>query len=332
MNRKEATALIAVSVVMPVFNTPVSILKEAVDSILYQSFHDLEFIIIDDGSNRETAAYLKALSDPRINLFCCEEHVGITKALNIGFQAAKGRYIARMDADDISHKERLKKQYEYMESHLDVVLCGCAIEEFGTKSGQHFTRINDPEEYRIKALFYYPGPCHPTFFIRREALIRYHISYNEELIYAQDYGFLVDISRCGGIIYSLPEVLLKRRHHAKRITSQYSETQKRCSMMTQEKQLCEILSNVTEEETELHYRFFSNKQLRDLTDFYKCFRWCIKLSKANHRTGKYSKLKFDLFVFKLFLLVTGQSFLPKVAASFLSWRNEILNRRNRKVQ
>ena len=314
-----------ISVVM---HTPVPILKEAVDSILNQTFRDYEFIIIDDGSKGDTAVYLDALNDPRIKLLRNEMNIGITKSLNIGFRAARGKYIARMDGDDISLKERLEKQYAYMESHSDVALCGCSIEDFGAKSRQYFTKLNDPEEYSIKSLFYYPGPLHPSFFIRSETLKRYHISYNEELIYAQDYGLLVDISRCGGIIYNLPEVLLKRRYHEKRISVQHSETQKRCSMKTQEKLLYELLGNVTEEEMELHYRYFYNKNLRSFIDFCRCFQWCIKLSKANHWAGKYPKWKFDLYIFKLLVLVTGQSFLPKVAALLLSWRNAIFLRRN----
>ena len=265
-NREETIDLVAVSVVMPVFNTPVSILKEAVDSILYQSCHDFEFIIIDDGSDGETAAYLKSLSDSRIKILCNEENVGITKALNIGFQAAQGKYIARMDADDISCKERLEKQYTFMESHPDVVLCGCATEEFGKRRGLRFTKIKGLEECRIKSLFYYAGPQHPTFFIRRETLSKYHISYNEELIYAQDYGFLVDIYRCGGVIYNLPEVLLKKRYHDQRITMQHSEAQKKCSMITQEKLLCELLGNVSAEEVALHYRYFYEKSVYGFTD------------------------------------------------------------------
>lgn len=316
--------MVSISVVMPVYNTPVPILKEAVESILNQSFQDFEFIIIDDGSDCETAAYLLALSDPRIKFLRNKENIGITKSLNIGFRVAQGKYIARMDADDISCRERFEKQYAYMESHPDVALCGCAIEEFGSKSGQRFTRLNDPEESRIKSLFYYPGPFHPTFFIRKDILTQYHISYNEELIYAQDYGLLVDISRCGGVINYLPEVLLKRRHHENRISSQYRENQKKCSMKTQEKLLCELLGSVSEEEAALHYRYFYEKSVHGFSDTCNCVKWAFKLIRANHRAGIYSKVKYDLYTVKLILLVIGQSFLPSISAAIIACRNRLL--------
>ena len=319
--------MVSISVVMPVYNTPVPLLKDAVDSILNQTFRDFDFIIIDDGSEGETAVYLDGLDDPRIKLLRNEKNIGITKSLNIGFRAARGKYIARMDGDDISLEERLKKQYAYMESHPDVVLVGCAAEEFGTKKGKKYSLLSDPEFYRIKCLFYYPGPVHPTFFIRKQVLDQYSISYNEELTYAQDYGLLVDISAVpGGQVYNLPEVLLKRRNHASRITVQHHDTQKKCTLVTQRKLLRKLLVNVTEEEVNLHYQFFYSKNLHSFTDFCKCFQWCIKLSKANHRVKQYSRIKFDLYVFKLCVLVTGQSFMPKLAAQLLSWRSDVLMR------
>lgn len=330
MYNKENAYPVDISVVMPVYNTPVPILAEAVDSILNQTFRDFEFIIIDDGSEGETAAYLHALRDSRIKLIRNETNIGITKSLNIGFRAAKGKYIARMDGDDISLEERFEKQYQYMENHPDVVLCGCAVEDFGTKNGMHYTKLKDPEEYRIKSLFYYPGPVHPTFFIRREILAKYHISYHEELFYAQDYGLLVDISRWGGVINNIPEVLLKRRHHEKRITSQHAKIQKSCSMKTQEKQLCELLGDVSAEDAGLHYRFFYEKSLRGFSDTCKCVEWALKLIRANHRTRIYSEQKFVQYTIKLILLVIGQSYMHSITAVFVSWRYRFLIYRSKR--
>ena len=137
-------------------------------------------------------------------------------------------------------------------------------------------------------------------------------------------GELVDISRCGGAIYNLQEVLLKRRHHEKRISSQHSETQRKCSMKTQEKLLCELLGKVSAEEAALHYRYFYVKNVHDFTDACKCVKWAAKLIGANHRTGIYSKTKFDLYTAKLLLLVIGQSFMPSISTVLVSWRNRLL--------
>ena len=162
-----------ISVVMPVFDTPVSFLKEAVDSILTQSFKEFEFVIIDDGSPDSCREYLESLNDPRIYTIHNKTNQGVTKSLNIGLRAAKGKYIARMDADDISLPYRLEEQFVFMESHPDILVCGSKTETIGRKiqsapSGK--TLMTDMEEYRIRMLFVNPGPIHPTAFFRHDKL------------------------------------------------------------------------------------------------------------------------------------------------------------------
>ena len=103
-----------ISVVLPTYNTSVSFLREAVDSILAQTFQDFELIVIDDGSTNEAPAYLDSLTDPRIRLIRNERNLGITKSLNRGFRASRGKYIARMDGDDVSVPDRLEKQFLFI--------------------------------------------------------------------------------------------------------------------------------------------------------------------------------------------------------------------------
>lgn len=122
-----------ISVVMPTYNTEVSILKEAVDSILNQTFGDFEFIIIDDGSTNNSVEYLKSLQDQRVKIIRNDTNIGITKSLNIGLRAAKGKYIARMDSDDIAFPDRFEIQYAFMESHPDVFVCGAKVKHFKDK-------------------------------------------------------------------------------------------------------------------------------------------------------------------------------------------------------
>ena len=165
----------SISVVMPVFNTPVSFLKEAVDSIINQTFKDFEFIIIDDGSTGSCREYLESLSDPRIRIIHNEKNLGITKSLNIGLREASGKYIARMDADDISIPLRLEKQFAFMESNPDIILCGSKKVTIGKKRPLALLwkhSMIDMEEYRIKMLFVNPGPSHPTAFFRHDRLIK----------------------------------------------------------------------------------------------------------------------------------------------------------------
>ena len=116
---------IKISVVMSVYNTSETYLKEAIESILNQSLPDFEFIIINDASNRATSAILNQYTDERIVRIENQQNLGITASLNEGLEIARGRYIARMDADDVSFPERLSKQYQYMEKHPHIAVLGC---------------------------------------------------------------------------------------------------------------------------------------------------------------------------------------------------------------
>src|SRR5512146_2439112 len=105
-----------VSVVMPVYNSA-PYLREAVDSILAQTFTDFEFIIVDDGSSDETPQILDGYGDARIRRLRNERNMGVVPTLNCGLAAARGRYVARHDADDISLPTRLEQQVRFLDTH-----------------------------------------------------------------------------------------------------------------------------------------------------------------------------------------------------------------------
>ena len=287
--------MISISVVMPTYNTEITILQEAVDSILSQTFRDFEFIIIDDCSTDDSYDYLQSLSDERIRLIRNPQNLGITKSLNIGFKEAKGKYIARMDSDDISLPTRFEKQFAYMESHPDVIVCGTGVKWIGERSDIVRQKITDMDDYRIRTLFYNPGPFHPTAFFNRELLLRYHIAYDERLPYAQDYNLWSDICRIGPM-YILEDVLLLYRMHRKQISGTQSELQRQCHKSINKKLLCELLGDVSEEELDLHFKY-SSGYYRDVKVNKEMKCWFHKLVEANDRVGVYDKKKFERYVF-----------------------------------
>ncbi|SVC41049.1 uncharacterized protein METZ01_LOCUS293903, partial [marine metagenome] len=108
-----------ITVLMPVYNGA-KYLNEAIDSILNQTFQNFEFIIIDDGSTDDSVKIIKSYDDNRIRLVENRNNLGQSETLNKGLSLTRGKYIARMDQDDISMPERLKKQFEFMENNSDV--------------------------------------------------------------------------------------------------------------------------------------------------------------------------------------------------------------------
>ena len=111
-----------VTVLMPVFNGEV-FLKIAIDSILNQTFSNFELLIIDDFSTDDTLAILKSYNDKRIKVIENEKNIGVTKSLNRGLKIARGKYIARMDADDVIHPDRLLAQSAFLSGHTAVAAC-----------------------------------------------------------------------------------------------------------------------------------------------------------------------------------------------------------------
>lgn len=287
---------IPISVVMSTYNTGVKMLQEAVESILSQTFRKFEFLLIDDGSTDESVAYLNSLQDERIRLIRNPVNFGLTKSLNIGLKAAKGKYIARMDADDISLPTRLEKQYAYMESHPDVILCGTRVSFFNKDPSQPTENsgivTSDMEEYRVNLLFFNPGPYHPTAFFRHVSLLEYHVVYDENLVYAQDYGMWETISHLGQI-YVMEDVLLLYRWHEKQVSREHREKQFLCDKEVKRRQLIALLGSVTEDELELHFvhstAYFPRADINLKTD-----EWYDRLLKANkekhiYRQGKLKK-------------------------------------------
>ena len=312
---------VKISIIMPTCNTDIQHLKESVESILNQSFKDFELIIIDDGSTNETWDYLISLPDARIRLIRNKTNIGVTKSLNNGLRAARGEYIARMDADDICAPERFEKQLAYMELHPETVMCGSAVQNIGDAKSIRRTRIKDMDIYRIKTLFYYPGPLHPTMFIRHCVLDVHKIEYDESLPYAQDYALCAELGKLGNIEI-LPDVLLKRRIHPSMISQKHYETQKQCSMKTQNKLLHELMDNITEEEAMLHYRFSYEKRFESAVDFFRCASWYMKLIRANNHKKIYPRIKFARYAMRLLSLITGQSAVPKTTSMIVSLRKK----------
>ena len=212
-----------ISVVMSIYNEPEDWLRESIKSILNQTFTDFEFIIINDNPERLLNNILLneyQRKDSRILIIKNEENIGLTKSLNKGLKRAKGKYIARMDGDDISYSERLKVQYLFMEENQTIGVCGTYIEVFGNQN--RYDKSLFIESDIIKSSLIYKSPfAHPSVLIRREILVQNNIEYNEEFEITQDYKLWSDLSKVTNFA-NIPYVLLKYRSQKLQI-SQYKK-------------------------------------------------------------------------------------------------------------
>lgn len=211
-----------VSVVMSVWNGE-PFLREAADSILAQTYGDLEFIVIDDGSTDATPEILGSIRDPRMRVIR-QENAGLTVSLNRGIAVAAGRYIARMDADDVSFGDRFAAQVEALQGCPDVVLIGTDAERIDAAgsvigSVRHLLRDSSIREvYPVGNQF-----VHGSVMFRREAFDRAG-GYDERLRYAQDYDLWWRMMRLG-TVRNLPRTLFWLRESERRISSRLGDVQ-----------------------------------------------------------------------------------------------------------
>jgi len=211
----------AVSVIMPVFNAAAT-LPAAVESILSQTETSWELIVVDDGSDDGTEDFLAGLSDRRVHTIRIPRS-GIVSALNAGLSRARGRYIARMDADDYSFPERLALQRQYLDAHPGVGLAGCCVAFGGSRTSQkgyaHYVAwtnsLTAPGQISLSRFVESPF-AHPSIMFRHGLVDRFG-GYREGP-FPEDYELILRWLSCGVHMAKLPDVLLQWNDGARRLS------------------------------------------------------------------------------------------------------------------
>lgn len=269
-----------ISVIMPVYNGE-KYLNEAIDSIIYQTFRDFELIIIDDASTDNTSNIIKSYNDDRIVFIKNNENLGIAKTLNKGIEIAKGKYIARMDADDISYKHRLDIQYKFMEDNTEVGMCGSSVEMFSEKDNNiklHECPTNY-EEIKVLQIFN-TAFAHPTVMIRKNILDKYNLRYDEFYEGMEDYELWTRMSKITKLS-NIEEALLKYRIHSNQITKKISDIQYERMKLLKERILMNLSSDFTKEDAEILLMYSTNEIFKNEDKIYMVFNLFEKVIKAN---------------------------------------------------
>jgi len=198
-----------VSVIMAVYDGE-RYIREAIDSILSQTFNDFELLIVNDGSTDRTKDILKEYDDPRIRIFS-QSNKGCIAARLLAIKNARGKYLAIMDADDIALPERLSKSVAYLDSHNDVVLVGTGYITRNELTGSERIDIPPTDDHVLRrCLLRYDPFKDPTNLVRADA-------FNKVGGYKIDRGFDYELySRLAkfGKLANISEVLLITRQHA----------------------------------------------------------------------------------------------------------------------
>jgi glycosyltransferase involved in cell wall biosynthesis len=209
-----------VTVLMPTYNVAPYV-KEAIESVLRQSYVDFELLVIDDCSTDSTLDVVRGIDDPRIRIVQNERNLGLADNLNRGLSLINTELVARMDGDDIAEPHWLKSEVDYLDAHPDVGICGGGFERFGTLST--VVRMPEkPEEIKVTMLM----QCSiivPTF---RMSLYQDHCQrYRSDAFPAEDYRFWADCLRVTKA-YNIQDTLFHYRMHPSQICSSMVTKQK----------------------------------------------------------------------------------------------------------
>lgn len=224
-----------ISVVMSVYNGEQH-LRESIESILSQTFTDFEFVIVNDGSTDNSPEIIKSYDDARTRIINNEENIGLTKSLNNAIKQARGEYIARQDADDISLPNRLELQLEYLEGHPEVALLGTGIYVISEDGETVEKRIMHPNPK--KSLLKGNRFIHGSVMFRKSVIDEFG-AYNETLKYSQDYELWLRMSKKYDV-RNLTALLYKLRMHRGSILSRKVEEQQMYAVLARKLAMNEI--------------------------------------------------------------------------------------------
>lgn len=198
---------VEVTVLMSVYKEENEEIKEAIESILKQSFNNFEFLIIDDGQEERIQKLIKGFNDPRIKLIINDSNMGLARSLNKGIELAKGEYIVRMDADDISYPDRIEKQYNFVKKNPQYAVIAGKADIFD-QNGIYGT-IGKFGKVEKKQLVKGTPFIHPTMLIKKDYIkqIGGYPNYRR----AQDYAMIMKLYSKGFKGYIMDDILIKYR-------------------------------------------------------------------------------------------------------------------------
>lgn len=299
--KKEITALIVrrkvmlqkslVSVIMTNYNTQEKYLREAIESVLGQTYSDFEFIIVDDGSTDDSVSIIESYDDKRIRLIRNAQNIGLTKSLNIAMKECKGEFIARMDSDDVCMPQRFEKQVEFLRKNQDVIVCGTGARHVGdwqkhNSNEKVYRYIPKKEEHRIYLLFgNFPNIIHSTAMFNHEKLKKYGITYNENYVCAQDFRMWVSCSEyenCANIEDYLLEITVREGT----ISTAKKEIQEQCAINIVQEQLDKLHLKLTDATRPIHMHLMVRKGIRyDIA----IKKWLKQIIEANKKYKVYDQ-------------------------------------------
>lgn len=279
--------MIETTVLLPVYNGT-KFLREAIQSILDQSYTDFEFLIINDGSTDDSAKIIESFADTRITFINNLCNQGIVKTLNFGLSTAKGGLIARMDADDICNPYRLEKQVKFLRANPQIDVLGCQlnfIDEHSSVTG-HQTYAVSHDAIKIDSLFRCPLP-HSGVLFRKNKFIDNNLFYDINYKHTEDYELWQRALACLNFANS-GETLLNYRITPHQVSTQHSLYQEKNTIAIRLNYIKALGLNKNEQNNQFVFLNFLDYKL-DISD-QSAFEILLNLIDTVIRTNKENKI------------------------------------------
>ena len=272
-----------VTVLMPTYNVEPYV-REAVESVMAQTFTDFQLLVIDDCSTDETVEVVRTIDDPRIHIVQNEKNVGLAENLNRGLALIDTELVARMDGDDIAEPYWLEHEVAILDNHPEIGICSGGFERFGTST----SLVRFPEHHTdiMANMLFECSVIVPTF---RMSLYRDHgLRYRTDAFPAEDYRFWAECLRITKI-YNLQETLFHYRMHPTQICTARREEQQRKVAEVRRYMLEWLSPDFSEEEKNYYTGQFMTPQIASRQDYLDRQDFCGKLVAKNRSVGHYNE-------------------------------------------
>lgn len=282
-----------VTVLMPVYNGA-AYLREAVESVLSQSFRDFELLIVDDCSQDDSVQIIKSYGDSRVRLVRSDHRLRLAGALNLGLEKAKGSFIARMDADDKARPQRIAKQIRFFSQNPSIAICGSAVCRFGSGRREYIGYPSTPDLVKAFALFHCPF-SHPTVMFRREWFDHASLRFDVDYYPTEDYELWDRVlEQYEGA--NITDVLLDYRIHPQALTQADWSIMDAQAGRVNARQLQRLGLRPKQDEALFHRRVAMRQIGNDFGQLSRSEKWLIEILHANDRQRIYDREALECVV------------------------------------
>lgn len=293
----------ALSIIVPAYNSE-GYIGETLHSLLNQTFADFELIVIDNASTDMTTDIVASFDDSRIRLLRNAQNMGVAYSANRGIKEAKGKYMARADADDLYPTHRLQLQWSFMEANPDITAVSSSLRYIGARDGVQPLPVNHDA---IKAhLLFYTSLAQPVVMLRRDFFIANNIRYDESKSFPEDYELWMRMAHEHGARFAnIAEPLIHYRVHQTSMSNTKSEYAQAAVTRVQERRLHAWGLAPDAEDMRLHSLLCSGFGTRDAETVDAAYRWLLRLEEANRVRPEYAHDPWQAILSLQFLKVVG---------------------------